>query len=496
MPGERVLVVDDSDAFRNLMATHLQRRGYGVEVAVDGLDAIQVLKTKGPFAVMVTDLMMPNLSGLDLIREVRKSDEHLQIVVITAAATLETAISAMRAEGAFDYLLKPLEVIGELSVAVERAAAHRRLKLEREELRAKLATEANRLIAIVARTGDAIIAADDVNKLTVINPAALRLLGKDNLIGEPALTGLPSALLTLLENWQTVGGKQPTTIEMPWADGTIQMVTLNTLLQSDGKDGWVMILRDVTHLKRLDDMKMRLLTDAAAKIRFPLAQAVIALAELSDLPETKMGRVGELTQRLVRLWDRIWQWMEGLLALVQIEAGVNIRLADVDLVATLDEMSKTLSAGPLHEKGLKLAVEPVAQLPKVRADPDLLRQLLNGLIVRAAARSTSGDSIHLTAREHNQQVWVEVADHGPAVAEADLPHIFERSFVDTGANPEGTGLELALVKAIIERLGGQVWVAQQGRAGSAITVCLPTVGAESNLAREPLVALNGDGTGA
>ncbi len=220
---------------------------------------------------------------------------------------------------------------------------------------------------------------------------------------------------------------------------------------------------------------MRLLTDAAGKIRFPLAQAVIALAELSDLPDAKTGRVGELIQRLVRLWDRVWQWMEGLLALVQIESGDNIRLADVDLVATLEEVSKTISTGMLKDKGLRLAVEPVASLPLVRADPDLLRQLLNGLIVRAAVRSAAGEEIALRAREHDHQVWVEVSDRGPAVAENDLPHIFEKAFVEAGTNPEGTGLELALVKAIIERLGGQVWVSQRAPVGSAITVCLPTL---------------------
>lgn len=472
MAGERVLVVDDSEAFLNLMATHLQRRGYSVEAAADGLEALDVIRAKGPFAVMVTDLMMPNLSGLELIREVRKLDENVQIVVITAAATLETAISAMRAEGAYDYLLKPLEVIGELSVAVERAAAHRRLKLEREELRARLNAEASRLITLIARTGDAIISADADGILTVVNPAATHLLNQENLMGQPA-TVLPQTLMNLLENWQSVGGRRPATLELPWGDNTIQMVSLTTLTQSDGREGWVMVLRDITHLKRLDELKMRLLTEAAGKIRFPLAQAVIALAELSDLPEAKTGRAGELIQRLVRLWDRVWQWMEGLLSLVQIESGVNIRLTDVDLISTLEEMSKSLSTGLLHEKGLKLTVEPVASLPRVRADPELLRQLLNGLIVRAAARSAAGDEIRLTARENNSQVWVDVGDHGPAVDESELPHIFEKAFVDAGTTPEGTGLELALVKAIIERLGGQVWVSRKGAVGSTITVCLP-----------------------
>lgn len=456
------------------MATHLQRRGYSVEVARDGLEALQILRGRGPFAVMVTDLMMPNMSGLELIREVRKFEDHLQVVVITAAATLETAISAMRADGAYDYLLKPLEVIGELSVAVERAAAHRRLRLEREELQAKLAMEADRLQAIIAHTGDAIIAADAEGVLTVINPAAARLLRQPELASQPGAGRLPAGLATLVQNWQSVGGRRPATMEVPWGDNVVLMISLTTLAQPDDREGWVMVLRDVTHLKRLDDLKMHMLTEAAGKIRFPLAQAIIALAELNDVPEAKAGRTGELIQRLVRLWDRIWQWMEGLLGLVQIEAGDHVRLMDVDLSTTLADAGHALSAGVIQEKGLKLTVEPVPSLPQVRADPELLRQMLNGLIVRAAARSLPGGEIRLAAREHAHQVWVDVSDDGPAVDDADLPHIFERTFMEMGTNAESTGLELALVKAIIERLGGQVWVASQGPVGSTITLCLPT----------------------
>ncbi|MBP7690839.1 MAG: response regulator [Anaerolineales bacterium] len=474
MPGERVLVVDDNDAFRSLMATHLQRRGYAVESARDGLDALQVLRGQAQFAVMVTDLMMPNMSGLELIREVRKFDEHVQVVVITAAATLETAISAMRADGAYDYLLKPLEVIGELSVAVERAAAHRRLRLEREELQAKLAMEANRLQTLIAHTGDAIIAGDADSNLTVVNPAGARLLGKEMWVGQPAFNLLPPALATLLRNWQSAGGRRPTMLEIPWHNNGVQLVNLTTLAEPDGRPGWVMVLRDVTHLRRLDDLRMSLLTEAAGKIRFPLAQAIIALAELNDVPEAKAGRSGDLIQRLVRLWDRIWQWMESLLALVQVESGENIRLADVDLATVLAEVGQLRSLSLIREKGLHFIVEPVPALPQVRADPELLRQLLNGLLIRAATRSTPGGEIRLAAREHDNQVWVDVADTGAAVPEAELPHIFERTFVEAGSSGEGTGLELALVKAIIERLGGQVWVGSQGPIGSLLTVCLPT----------------------
>jgi len=69
-------------------------------------------------------------------------------------------------------------------------------------------------------------------------------------------------------------------------------------------------------------------------------------------------------------------------------------------------------------------------------------------------------------------VWIVVSDDGPAVSEADLPHLFEKSIVRLDTPLESSGLELALAKAIIDRMGGQIWVGGQGPAGSTITVCL------------------------
>src|ERR1051326_8611348 len=121
MSLEKVLIADDDDMLLRLMASYLQRCGYEVATANDAYEALGALQTQGPFAVLVTDLAMPGMSGLDLLREVRKSDPQLEVIVVSAANTIESAIAAMREGGAFNYLLKPFEMIGELALAVERA---------------------------------------------------------------------------------------------------------------------------------------------------------------------------------------------------------------------------------------------------------------------------------------------------------------------------------------------------------------------------------------
>ncbi len=106
-------------------------------------------------------------------------------------------------------------------------------------------------------------------------------------------------------------------------------------------------------------------------------------------------------------------------------------------------------------------------------DPELVRRLINGLINRAVSRSKKGGSIQLFARNHNDQVWVSISDDGPAVCDPDLSHIFEKSFTKTSSGSGITGLEMALVKTIIDRMGGQVWIGGQEKKGGTIFICLP-----------------------
>jgi PAS domain S-box-containing protein len=477
MTTERVLVVDDDEALLDLMAVSLRKRGYQVEQAKDGYTAMKILSAQPSFAVLLTDLMMPGMTGLELLREAKKMDEHIEVVVVTAAPDIESAISAMRAYGAYDYLLKPFESMSQLLLAVERAVMHRRLLLERESMQARMQREAEMLRALVSNTGDAILSSNSKGELQIVNPAAAKLLGSSNLQGSNAFDSLPNTLVTLITNWQAVGGNLPTVIEVPWSEGSIQMISLTTIPENgEEKAGWVAVLRDITHLKRLEDLKTQLLTEAAVKIRVPLAQAMNALVDLSILT-SQNERVSEVVYRLTQIWKRIQEWGDDLNALIQIDSENKVQRVTIDLKQVLQELcqSRAEALAKSSEMSLELTVDPV--LPKVTADPELLRRLLHGLVSRAVSRNERGSAIRLNAKSHNGQVWISISDEGPSVSNAELPHIFEKPFAKTGAGaPSGTtGLEMALVKKIIDHMGGQVWVGGQGKLGSTIFVCLPVI---------------------
>ncbi len=475
MKPERALVVDDDLTFRTVMTAHLTRRGYDVESASDGREGLATLKADGPFAVLVTDLDMPNVDGLELLREARLWDPKLEVIVITGAGTLECAIAAMREGGAYDFLTKPLESMDVLSIAVGRAADHRRLVLERETLLLEKAAEADRLNRLVSTTGDAILSADANGVLTVVNPAARHLLGAEVAPDREALSSLPRSLGLLIANWQSIGGGRPTTVEVPRPEHALWLVTLTPLLAGGQASGWVMVIRDITHLKRLDELKFTLLTETASKTQRPMVQALIDLAELSLVIPPRETRALETVNRLTRTWERIKTWSEDLLELVRLESGLGIKLTELDLAAELLAILRELPDWITRDYQLQLVSDPREALPHVRSDSQRLRRLLRILIARAAHRLEKGGRVRLAVRAHQERVWLEVQDDGPPFEQADVPHLFEKALLGPTLSGEGTGLELAMAKTIVESLGGQVWVRSDVPTGNTIAVGLPVV---------------------
>ncbi len=474
MSHERVLVVDDERDYLQLMQSHLQRRGYQVHTAMNGQEAMARLQNGESFEVMVTDLMMPEMDGLELLREARGLDPMLEVVVISGAGTLESAISSMRAGGAFDYLPKPLETITDLSAAVERAAAHRQLRLDKERLQAQVAAERERLAAVMDNTGDAILAANADGVVTVANPTACQLIGRDHPVGKDVHACLPSQLLAFLANWQAYERQQPTITEMPWPTGSTYMASLTAIQGEDEESigGWVMVLRDITQHKLLNEMKMRLLFQSADKLRAPLAHAISTLVELNELPEAHGEAFTGAVEAIMNRLSSIRTWTDDLFHLVQSEAGIGAEPERLDLAEVTREYERFLEEGLVTEKGLHLDVI-VESTPPIFADANLARSLLQRLVRQAAWRAPRASDLRLHVGSQRGQAWVEVADEGVAIFEEEAPQRFERYF---GADPDpsgATGLELALVKTLADRTGGQLWIWSHKPQGNTFAVGFP-----------------------
>lgn len=115
----RILVVDDEQEIREMVRRHFRFLGFHVDVADNGRAALETMSGQR-YDIVISDIMMPEMTGTDMLREVRKQYPMTHVIMMTGYVTLDNALTCMRL-GADTLVLKPLEDLGELEAAVERA---------------------------------------------------------------------------------------------------------------------------------------------------------------------------------------------------------------------------------------------------------------------------------------------------------------------------------------------------------------------------------------
>src|SRR5713226_1032836 len=149
MEVAKILVVDDEPSILKLLKEALTQWGYPVECVGTGAEALEAIRT-GLYDAAITDIRMPEMSGLDLLREIKRHDEAIPVIVMTGYPTISSAVEALK-EGAYDYLSKPL-ILEELRHLMQRLMERRFLRGEVTSLRARLGEEltANELVGVSA----------------------------------------------------------------------------------------------------------------------------------------------------------------------------------------------------------------------------------------------------------------------------------------------------------------------------------------------------------
>jgi two-component system NtrC family response regulator len=135
MPTESILIVDDDSSVRRVMQMQLSEAGYDVKVAANGNDALRVATESHP-KLIITDLRMPDLDGIELLRRLSENEIQTTVIMVTAFGSIETAVQAMRL-GAYDYITKPIDYDA-LQLAVQRAMERQSLIDEVRNLRSAL----------------------------------------------------------------------------------------------------------------------------------------------------------------------------------------------------------------------------------------------------------------------------------------------------------------------------------------------------------------------
>ncbi len=133
--GVSILVVDDEFSVRDSLYNWFKAEGYRVDTAENGMEALKKLQ-EGPWDIALVDIKMPGMDGMELQRHIKKIDNTIIVIIVTAYATVDTAVDAMK-EGAFDYLSKPVDP-DKLSILIRNAVNQRRLIAENIQLKQKV----------------------------------------------------------------------------------------------------------------------------------------------------------------------------------------------------------------------------------------------------------------------------------------------------------------------------------------------------------------------
>jgi two-component system phosphate regulon sensor histidine kinase PhoR len=261
------------------------------------------------------------------------------------------------------------------------------------------------------------------------------------------------------------------------ADEVTVQVNAARLCDPDGRPfGFVLVLHDVSELRRLEVIRRDFVANVSHELRTPLTA-------IKGYAETLLGPAGtepDTRRRFLSVIDRhserLGRLIDDLLTLSDLELGrTPLRLATVAVAPAIDDVVQILSAAAARA-GVELTAVVAADTPPVAADPDRFRQVLINLVDNAIKYSPRGGRVEVragAADAHENTVRLDVRDTGIGIPAQDLPRLTERFFrVDKGRSRAlgGTGLGLAIVKHIVQAHGGELDIQSTVGAGTTVRV--------------------------
>ena len=352
------------------------------------------------------------------------------------------------------------------------AGSLNRMAEEIESTVSALAGERARFEAVLDSMTGAVIALDSAKRISMVNPAARELLGVGpdyrgrslaELIRVPALLTLVSAA--------RVGDDASGEVEVALGD---RQVVARLAPRSDGQ-GWVLVVHDVTALRRLETVRRDFVANVSHELRTPVSIIRANAETLIDGGADDLAYRPKLLDATLRNAKRLGTIIDELLTLSRLEAGRfeldRERVSVAEVAASAVE--SVVAAARARGTEISLAV---ADDLEVAADAEVLEEVLINLVDNAVKHTPAGTRVDLAARGDNGSVRIEVRDDGTGIDRRHRERVFERFYrVDPGRSREvgGTGLGLSIVKHMVDAMGGRVGVSANHPKGAIFWLELP-----------------------
>ena len=399
------------------------------------------------------------------------------------------------------FVILPIRRTAKVAQLIGQGDLHQRIEWRTHDDLGTIATEINRMAirlrdlretesgrrqmeqqlsdAVVQSIFEPVIVTDAKGHVLKLNQASTELLGK-SATDRMALTNTPggekilNAVRNAVSMQRAMSGEGEATL-LPMRIGSAQRsyrLRTSPMRDSDGKLlGAVTVLEDVTVLQDIDRFKTRFLTVASEKLRDPLQRLRLALYTLTR------GHAGELRPLQVDIIEgasieaeKLDDLMADLIEVAEIDTGRREmkleRLRPIDIL----EDAHYRFRDQAREKNIEITVNAFSDLSFVNADRRALRSIMDNLLSNALRYTPSGGHIRLEASEMKDGIQFLVKDNGRGIEAERLSTVFGRFSATSG---QGTGLGLALVRRLVESLGGQVSVESRIGQGTTFRFTLP-----------------------
>jgi two-component system, OmpR family, phosphate regulon sensor histidine kinase PhoR len=388
-----------------------------------------------------------------------------------------------------------LLVSGEDDMAVLARSFNRMAAYLQDEV-ATLTEEESRLSTVLARMADGAVIVDDTGLVRLVNPAASRLLetSAESATGHSfAQAARDHRLIELWQRCQERGEEQTESLEADRHGRFLRAIV--TPLQAAKPASYLVLLQDVTQVRRLETVRRDFVSNVSHELRTPLASLKALVDTLRDGALEDPPAARRFLDLIEAEVDAMTQMVQELLELARIESGrVPLHLARVPVAQVVEPAVDRLRT-QADRAGVRLYVEVPSGLPLVSADTGRVQQVVTNLVHNAVKFTPAGGAVRVRAFGPCATlpattpgdacpssggivpaVVVAVTDTGVGIAADDLPRIFERFYkADKARGAGGTGLGLSIARHLIHAHGGCVWAESTEGRGSTFYFSLPCV---------------------
>lgn len=461
-----VLLIEDDPDYTLLMNLYINEAcgeslKYDMKCAVSLAEGLDLL-ARGEFDIILLDLMLPDSQGLDTLSALRRRAPGAPVVVLTNLALENAGLSAIGA-GAQDFLIKSKVNQEQLRRAIGYALERSRLYGQMENL--------------VSASPDGVVIVDADVMVRYANPAALAVLGRpaEEVQGRRFEYPLPNG--------------EPTELKLPGPNGESVVEVRQAPVQWRGAQARLITLRDITQLRkfeqikaeiaerrRLDKLKDNLLSTVSHELRTPLSIIKMAVGSIRD------RLVGPLTadqEKMIQTADRnisrLTRILGNFLDLSRLESGnAAVDLQPLDPGELIREITDDLRM-TYKTKHILLLVDAAKDLPQVRADRDMITQVMGNLLDNALRYAR--ERVQVRAKPGDAGVVISVIDDGRGIPEGAGTDLFDK-FIQLdrpkgGEGYKGTGLGLAICREIMSLNGGRIWAENVKGWGAGFHISLP-----------------------